>query len=216
MAVILSQGITCYRSMSTRLIKSDTYELEVLTFSDLACTAVLDVSSYACTIDILAGNVGSTSVLSLTEASASVTMSATGVKITLTAAQTAGLAVGTYRLGIRIGDLGTPEIIATVYEGILTVDAASVLTIFTDVPVTSIAGTPAALAMTHPTTVQLGWTILPATATDKRVTFASSAAGKATVSAAGLITTIAAGDTNITITSVDDPTKTAVVAVTVS
>jgi len=216
MAVILSQGIACYRNMSTRLIQGDTYALEVLTFSDLACTTPLDVSLYACAVDFLAGNVGSSSVLSLTEADTEVAMGATGVTITLTAAQAAAFATGVYRLGIRLNNLGAPEIVATVYEGILTVDASAVLADFTEIAVTGVSGVPAALALTHPATVQLGWIIAPATATDKRVTFTSSVVGKATVSAAGIITTVAAGVTNITVKSVNDPTKTAVCAVTVS
>lgn len=64
-------------------------------------------------------------------------------------------------------------------------------------------------------TRQVGTVFTPANATNQNLTYESSDPTKATVSATGLVTGVAAGTTNITVTSVADPTKTSVVAITV-
>lgn len=87
---------------------------------------------------------------------------------------------------------------------------------YTNVVVTSVTGLPTTLAIGVAETVKVVPVLAPASATDQRVTWTTSAAAKATVSADGTITGVAAGTANITCTSVSDPTKTDVCAVTVS
>lgn len=59
-------------------------------------------------------------------------------------------------------------------------------------------------------------TVAPETATDKSVTWSSSDEAVATVDANGKVVGVAAGSANITVTCVDDNTKTATCAVTVT
>lgn len=64
-------------------------------------------------------------------------------------------------------------------------------------------------------TVQLVPTVLPADAFNKSVTYSSSDATKATVSAGGLVTRVATGSATITVTTVDGgKTDTAVITIT--
>ena len=63
-------------------------------------------------------------------------------------------------------------------------------------------------------TAQLEWTVLPADAANKNVTFASDNTEVATVNASGLVTGVAPGTANITVTTVDGG-FTDVIAVTV-
>jgi hypothetical protein len=65
---------------------------------------------------------------------------------------------------------------------------------------------------THPLTAA----VFPSNATDKSVTWASDNTSVATVNADGLVTAIAVGEANITVTSVDNPAKTATCAITVN
>ena len=64
-------------------------------------------------------------------------------------------------------------------------------------------------------TFQLTPTVMPASATNKNVTYSSNAESVATVSDTGLITAHAAGRATITVTSQADPTKSATCVVTV-
>lgn len=85
------------------------------------------------------------------------------------------------------------------------------------IPLTGIALTPAGpatLTVAAPT-VQLAVTPTPANATNKTVTYVSSDPTKATVSATGLVTRVANGETTITATSLaGDVTATKVITVT--
>ena len=71
-----------------------------------------------------------------------------------------------------------------------------------------------ALTMPLARTAQLEWTVLPADAANKNVTFASDNTEVATVNASGLVTGVAPGTANITVTTVDGG-FTDVIAVTV-
>ena len=86
---------------------------------------------------------------------------------------------------------------------------------FTDiVNVTGVEFSQDALTMPLARTAQLEWTVLPADAANKNVTFASDNTEVATVNASGLVTGVAPGTANITVTTVDGG-FTDVIAVTV-
>ena len=91
--------------------------------------------------------------------------------------------------------------------------ATAVVSVVT--PVTGVTVSPTTLALNVNQTAQLTPTISPANASNKAVTYASSAISVATVSNAGLITAKEAGSATITTTTVDG-TKTATAAVTVT
>ena len=75
---------------------------------------------------------------------------------------------------------------------------------FTDiVNVTGVEFSQDALTMPLARTAQLEWTVLPADAANKNVTFASDNTEVATVNASGLVTGVAPGTANITVTTVD-------------
>lgn len=82
-------------------------------------------------------------------------------------------------------------------------------------PLTAIAVTPATASIAVAATQQLTVTPTPADASNVAVTYATSDATKATVSASGLVTGVAAGSATITITS-DDGGYTDTVAITVT
>lgn len=82
------------------------------------------------------------------------------------------------------------------------------------VAVSSVTLTPSTLSLVVGGTSQLSFTVLPADATDKTVTFSSSNAN-ATVSSTGLVTAVTAGSATITVTTTDG-SKTATTAVTIT
>lgn len=86
---------------------------------------------------------------------------------------------------------------------------------YTNVPVTGVSGLPATLDIAVAEEVILTPTVAPASASDSRVTWTSSAAAKAAVSSAGKVVGVAAGNANITVTTVDG-SFTDVCAVTVT
>lgn len=71
-------------------------------------------------------------------------------------------------------------------------------------------------ALTHPDTLQLTATVVVTGTAGDTVTWSSGTPGVATVNGSGLVTTVAAGTTIITATSVDDGTKTDTVTITVT
>ncbi len=71
------------------------------------------------------------------------------------------------------------------------------------VNVTAVSLAPATASLEVDGTVQLIPTVLPANATDKTVSYGSSAEGIATVSEAGLVTAVATGTATITVTTTD-------------
>lgn len=83
------------------------------------------------------------------------------------------------------------------------------------VAVDSVALNKSTLALAVGASEQLLATITPADASNEAVTWSSSAVAKATVSASGVVTGVAAGTANITVTTADG-SKTAVCVVTVS
>ena len=70
-------------------------------------------------------------------------------------------------------------------------------------PAASVSLDPATASKTVGQTQQLTPTVLPASAVNKKVTYSTSDATKATVSATGLVTAVAAGTATITVTTVD-------------
>lgn len=69
--------------------------------------------------------------------------------------------------------------------------------------IVSINSTPAAFNIAVAATQQIATVFTPADASDQRLTYVSSDPTKATVSATGLVTGVAAGVTNITVTTVE-------------
>lgn len=84
-----------------------------------------------------------------------------------------------------------------------------------NVAVTGVTVAPTTKSLAVGATQQLTPTVAPAGATDKTVTYTSSATGIATVSASGLVTAVSVGTANITVKT-NDGNKTAVCAVTVT
>lgn len=81
--------------------------------------------------------------------------------------------------------------------------------------VASVEVTPATASIAVAATVQLTATVLPGNA-NSGITWTTSDATKATVSATGLVTGVAAGSATITATSTSDGTKTDTAAITVT
>ena len=110
---------------------------------------------------------------------------------------------------------GTANIIATAADG-SGKTGQGVITVSIPVPVASVSVSPTTATLTSVgATQQLTPTVLPANATNKAVTYSTSAAGVATVSASGLITAVANGTADITVKTTDGA-KTAKCAVTVN
>lgn len=84
------------------------------------------------------------------------------------------------------------------------------------VAVTGVTVAPTTASLVVGGTQQLTPTIAPANATNKTVTYTTSDATLATVSAAGLITAVVAGTVTITATSAADATKKATCVVTIT
>lgn len=84
----------------------------------------------------------------------------------------------------------------------VTIDLAEGLVI-DPVAVTGVTLTPATVEVEEGDTTQLTATVAPANATNKAVTYASSATGTATVNSSGLVTGVAAGTATITVTTTD-------------
>lgn len=94
-------------------------------------------------------------------------------------------------------------------------DMASItIVIDTVLAVTGVTMTPATVEVEEGATTQLTVVIAPEEATDQGVTYVSSDPTKATVSATGLVTGVAAGETTITVTT-DDGSFTDTTVVTV-
>ena len=83
------------------------------------------------------------------------------------------------------------------------------------VDVTGVTLTPSTASVKVGATTKLTATVAPANATNKKVTYKSSDATKATVDASGTVTGVAAGTATITVTT-DDGAKTATSAITVT
>lgn len=105
---------------------------------------------------------------------------------------------------------GTALITATTVEGGFS--ASSTITV--GVPVTGVTVDPATHSMGVGATVTLTETIVPATATNKAVTWSSSNTAVATVSSTGVVTGVSAGTATITVTTADGA-KTATSTITV-
>lgn len=98
---------------------------------------------------------------------------------------------------------GTATITATTADGAKTATCAVTVTI----PVTSINVTPATATLTVGGTTTLTAEVLPATATTKTYAWSTSDANVASVSAAGVVTAVAAGSATITATTTDGSKK---------
>jgi cephalosporin-C deacetylase-like acetyl esterase len=85
----------------------------------------------------------------------------------------------------------------------------------TNIPVTGVVLLPATLTLSAGSSQQLAATITPANASNKNVTWTSSDTNVATVNSLGLVTSVAPGTCNITVTT-QDGEKTAIAAITVN
>lgn len=107
---------------------------------------------------------------------------------------------------------GTATITATsTVDG--TIKGTSTVTVTT--PVSGVTVSPTTASIAVGATRQLTPTVAPAGASNKNVTYSSSATGVATVNSSGLVTGVAAGTATITVTT-DDGAKTATSAITVT
>lgn len=114
--------------------------------------------------------------------------------------------------GIIVDDRYELADLSSFFSAIQTPDSIEAVT---PVVVTGVTVTPSTKTLAVSETQQLTATVAPAEAS-QNVTWASSDDTKATVSATGLVTAVAAGEVTITATSVADNTKTGTCTVTVS
>jgi len=108
---------------------------------------------------------------------------------------------------------GNATITVTTSDGGLTATCA-VTVLTTVVPVTGVTLNKTSLTLSEGTTETLTATVQPGNATNKAVSWSTSNAGIATVSAVGLVTAVAPGSATITVTTADG-NKTATCVVTV-
>ncbi len=106
---------------------------------------------------------------------------------------------------------GSATITVSTVDGSKTATCAYTVT----TAVTGVTVAPSTVTLAVAGTQQLTPTVAPSTASNKAVTYSSSATGVATVSASGLITAVATGSATITVTTADGA-KTATCVVTVS
>ena len=97
--------------------------------------------------------------------------------------------------------VGTATITVTTVDGGFT---ATCLVTVTPVVVTGVTLNKTSTSLTAGNTEQLTATVAPSNATDKNVTWSTSASGVATVSTTGLVTAVSAGTATITVTTVDN------------
>lgn len=114
--------------------------------------------------------------------------------------------------GIIVDDRYELADLSSFFSAIQTPDTIEAVT---PVVVTGVTVTPSTKTLAVSETQQLAATVAPAEASQD-VTWESSDTEKATVSATGLVTAVAAGEVTITATSVADNTKTGTCTVTVS
>jgi len=96
---------------------------------------------------------------------------------------------------------GTATITATTQSGNFTASSIVTVTPVVNVPATGVSVTPATVNVAIGSTTTLTATVAPANASNKAVTWSSSSASVATVSASGVVTGLAAGVTTITATT---------------
>ena len=121
-----------------------------------------------------------------------------------------------------VATVSTAGLVTAVAKGTATITATTVVGGFTATcevtvtqPVTSVALNKPSTSIEVGATETLTVTVLPANADNAAVTWTSSAPAIASVNN-GVVTAVAIGTATITVTSVDDPTKTATCAVTVT
>lgn len=124
--------------------------------------------------------------------------------------------VATYVSGkVHALKAGKTDIVATAKDGSGVSGKCAVTVSAADVAVTGVTIAPKTATITVGATQQLTPTVAPANATDKTVTYKSSAEAIATVNASGLVTAVAEGEATITVTTKSGAkTDTSVITVT--
>jgi hypothetical protein len=125
---------------------------------------------------------------------------------------------------VGVANIDATGLITTVADGATVITATSnengaitAVCNLTVISLTALALNTGAFGLTHPDTFQMAAIPVPFNVADGSVTWASSAVGAANIDAnTGIITTVAAGPTNITATSVADGAITATIVLTVS
>lgn len=118
--------------------------------------------------------------------------------------------------GIRV--IGQLRLAATEYQNSWSIKVKEIEVFagpVTNVPVTGVSVNPTSASVNVGSTTALTATVSPANATNKNVTWSSSNAAIATVNSSGVVTGVAAGSANITVTT-QDGNKTAVATITVN
>jgi gliding motility-associated-like protein len=181
------------------------FQYIVLTNQNVATVAVTGVTMSPTTASVA---VGSTQQLTATIAPAN----ATNQNVTWTSSNTAVATVGTSGIVTAVS-AGTATITVTTADGSKT--ATSVITAST-VAVTGVSISPTTATISiGGAAQQLTATLAPANASNKSVTWTSSNTAVATVSAAGLVTAVAAGTATITVKTADG-SKTSTATITVN
>jgi uncharacterized protein YjdB len=168
----------------------------------------VDVTGVTLTPATLALNAGATQQLTTVVAPTD----ATNKSVTYTSSTTSVATVSSTGLVTAVAN-GSSTITVTTVDGSFTDTTA--VTVTTPIASVTLAPSTVTLSLTGTTTQQLTPTIAPATASNKAVSYVSSAPGVATVSASGLVTAVAAGSATITVTTTDG-SHTATSAITVN
>lgn len=192
----------------------------------ITATTTSGALTAVCTVTVTAPNVATTGVtldkhaLSLTAGGATSALvatvapaNATNAAVTYTSSNTSVATVSATGVVTPIG-AGTATITVTTASGSHT-DTCAVTVAAAVVPVASVSlNSPTLSLMVGGATSSLTATVLPASATNKMVTWSSSNGTVATVSATGVVSPVAAGMATITVTTVDGShTATCVVTV---
>lgn len=197
-----------------RLLKAGTVKVRA-TAIDGGLYAEADVTVTAVPVAVTGVTVSPTTAAILVGATRQLTptvapANATNKAVTYTSSATGVATVNSSGLVTAVAN-GTANITVTTADGAKTAVCAVTVT----TAVASVTVTPTTANLAPAATQQLTPTVLPSTASNKAVTYSTSAAGVATVSASGLITAVAAGTATITVTTTDGA-KVATCAVTVA
>lgn len=179
------------------------FQYIVLTNTNVATVAVtgVSVSPNSATVGL-----GATQQLSATITPAN----ATNQSVTWTSSNTAVANVNASGVVTGVAT-GTSTITAKTADGNKTATAAITVSA---IAVTGVSVSPNSASLFAGATQQLSATISPANASNKTVSWVSNNNGVATVNASGLVTAVAAGNANITVSS-QDGNKSAVATITV-
>lgn len=200
-----------YKFFTNKFILSNGLEVPV---TDFAAQTAVPVPPVVNVTSVALNKITSAILTGTTEQLTATVLPAGATNKAVTWASSAPTIASVSSTGLVTGLLnGSANITVTTVDGSHTSTCAYTLT--TAVTGVTLAPATVTLSLAGTTTQQLTPTVAPATASVQTVTYVSSAPAIATVSPTGLVTAVAVGTANITVTTTDGA-KTAVSAVTVT